>query len=75
MTHYKRIIRLGVGRLMPASIVGGEQHGRIVPLANIRDVAEQKAPDNAGALSFSKSKSDYFVMSGVAAGALAHVMR
>jgi hypothetical protein len=55
MTHCERIIRLGVGRPMPALIVGGEQDGRIVPLVDICDVAEQKAPDNAGALSFSRS--------------------
>jgi hypothetical protein len=41
----------------------------------MRDAIKKKAPDNAGALSFSKGWSDYFVMSGAGAGALAQVKR
>jgi hypothetical protein len=38
----------------PLQSSAGEQHGRNVPSADIRDAAKQKAPDNAGASSFSK---------------------
>jgi len=43
---------LGASRQLPSLV--GQEHGRIVPLADISDAAKQKAPDNAGALSFSK---------------------
>jgi hypothetical protein len=49
-----RIAKVMLGAPRKLQSLAGQQHGRIVPLADIRDATKQKAPDNAGALSFSK---------------------